>query len=270
MPDFTKFDKHAPQMIRDLMHDFGLKDWQAAAFVGNAAAESAYFTDIVEDGALAKGWKGGTGWFQWTGMGTRRGAFEAWLKRKGWTADSYEGNYSFLYRELAGLEGTEKKIVDQVKATDTMEEAVRLVCSKFLRPAVNNYGPRYAGATRALNLFRANPSAYSPTKWATDAKGGDPAPVATPATPPVVPLPDAPKPWYTSKTNITAYVSAAAGLLATWGLPLDEEARAALTTVIFVVTPVLVQIFRARVTEPIAGTKAAAEMEAARAAPDGP
>lgn len=174
--DYAKFDRYAPQMIADLMHDFGFTDWQAAAFPGNAAAESAYFTDIIEDGALAKGRAGGTGWMQWTGLkaGQRRALFEAWLKRKGWKADSYEGNYSFLYRELAGLEGTEKGIVARVKACKTLEEASDAVCEHFLRPLHNNFAVRRERSRYALMKFRAAPP--KPTKWPTDPQPA-PAPV---------------------------------------------------------------------------------------------
>jgi hypothetical protein len=57
--DYTKFDSEAPQMIADLVADFRLTPIQAAGFLGNFAVESRYFTDIIEDGAINKGWAGG-------------------------------------------------------------------------------------------------------------------------------------------------------------------------------------------------------------------
>lgn len=167
---FEKFDKYAPQMIADLIADFKFTDWQAAAFPGQTAAESAWMTDIIEDAAVRRGWAGGTGWFQWTGMkeGDRREEFEDWIARKRWRADSYEANYSYLYRELKGYSGTEKRIVDLVKATNSLEEATDVVCRKFLRPGDPDasIALRIKGAKRALEKFRANPP--KPTVWPTD------------------------------------------------------------------------------------------------------
>lgn len=167
MPDkYERWNKWAPQFIADLMHDFGLTAEQAAGFVGNFAAESAYFNDIVEDGAIAKGWAGGTGFAQWTGP--RRKTFEAWLKKKGWKADSYEGNYSYLYRELAGLEkkADHRYVIPIIKAATSAENAAWRVAKYFERPKVINIGPRAKAAKEALELYRKNP--VPPTKWASD------------------------------------------------------------------------------------------------------
>lgn len=166
MVDQSMFKKYAPQMIADLMHDFGLKDFQAAAFAGNAGAESAGFTDITEDGAIAKGWAGGTGWFQWTGLKSRRGEFEAWLKRKGWAANSYEGNYSFLFRELSGKE---RASLEAVRKTNTLEEATEVVCRKYERPAEpeKSMQARIRWARTALLAYQEN--LPKPTTWPGDA-----------------------------------------------------------------------------------------------------
>lgn len=156
MVSYTQFDRYAPKMIADLMKDFNLKDFQAAGFPGNAGAESAGFTDIVEDGAIAKGMAGGTGWFQWTGMGKgRRAQFEAWCKRKGWKPNSYEANYSFLFRELIG---TEAAALKAVRAAKTVEEATEAVCWKYERPAKStaHVDVRIRWAKRALDKFRAD------------------------------------------------------------------------------------------------------------------
>src|SRR5215207_1760012 len=139
MPDkYARWNAWAPRFIADLKNDFGLTDWQAAGFVGNFAAESAYFNDIIEDGAIAKGWAGGTGFAQWTAA--RRKTFEAWIRRKGWTADSYEGNYSYLYRELKGLEPglNYARVVDMVKEATGIENAAWRVAKYYEAPAVIN------------------------------------------------------------------------------------------------------------------------------------
>jgi hypothetical protein len=154
---YERWNKWAPQFIADLMHDFGFTAEQAAGFVGNFAAESAYFNDIVEDGAIAKGW-----------TGPRRRTFEAWIRRKGWKADSYEGNYSYLFRELKGIEkgANHAYVVPIVKAATSAENAAWRVAKHFERPAVINLGPRAKAAKEALELYRKNP--VPPTKWATD------------------------------------------------------------------------------------------------------
>lgn len=162
---YDKFDRYAPQMIADLMHDFGLKDFQAAAFPGQTAAESRWMTDIIEDGAIAKGWRGGTEWFQWTGP--RRVALEKWKRRSGYPSESYELNYSFLFRELKGSEG---RVLNALRQVVTIEAATEVVCRQFERPADPDATMklRIQGAQRALEKYRCNPSAYKPMTWKTD------------------------------------------------------------------------------------------------------
>lgn len=166
---YERWNKWAPQFIADLVHDFGFTPEQAAGFVGNFAAESAYFNDIVEDGAIAKGWAGGTGFAQWTGP--RRRTFEAWLKKKGFKADSYEGNYSYLFRELKGyvpraLTGLDPNLVNIVKAATTVRDAAWRVAGYFEKPKVINLEPRAKRAQEALELYLKHP--VPPTEWATD------------------------------------------------------------------------------------------------------
>jgi len=183
------------------MRDFGLTPEQAAAFVGNFAAESAYFNDIVEDGAIAKGWAGGTGFAQWTAA--RRKTFEAWIKRKGWAADSYEGNYSYLYRELAGIEprgitGLRADLIDMIKSSKSLENATWRVAAYFEKPKVINLAPRVKAAKEALALYKASPSPA--TVWETDKDEPMPTPpVPTPTPVPIIPDTSRPAvPWYKS------------------------------------------------------------------------
>jgi hypothetical protein len=212
---YERWNKWAPRVIADLMDDFDLTDEQAAAFVGNFAAESAYFNDIVEDGALAKGWAGGTGFAQWTAA--RRNhpvwGFEAWIKRKGWAADSYEGNYSYLYRELSGasprsISGLRADLIPLIKSSTSLENATWRVAAYFEKPKVINLAPRVRAAKEALALYRKNPA--KPTVWPTDKKDRTdmptpaPIPVAPPAgvAPPVMTtVPDTSRPavpWFKS------------------------------------------------------------------------
>src|SRR5215216_2376095 len=97
---YQRWNDWAPRYIADLMHDFGLQDWQAAAWPGNFAAESGYFNSIQEINPLVSGSAGGFGHAQWTGVKDppgiekdgRRIRFIRWLQKKGWDVNSYEGN----------------------------------------------------------------------------------------------------------------------------------------------------------------------------------
>lgn len=155
---YQRWNDWAPRYITDLIHDFGFTDFQAAAFPGNFAAESGHFNSLQELNPLVKGSKGGLGHAQWTGP--RRRAFEAWVKRKGLKVDSYEANYSYLFRELSGLQpGFDyRSVARQVKAAKTLADAVYVVGKYYEGPAVLNLGPRTKGAEEALALYRKAPA----------------------------------------------------------------------------------------------------------------
>lgn len=276
MPDYSKFDRMAPQIIADLIHDFGLKDFQAAGVAGNGGGESAGFTDIVEDAAIARGWKGGTGWFQDTGP--RRTAFEAWIRRKGWKADSYEANYSYLYRELIT---TERAALQALRQTTSLEQATDVFCRKFERPAnpAASMPARIRWARRALEKYRANPPA--PTRWPTDRPQPAPSPQPTPVPPMPAPVPPVaqpdpvlpPKPWYQSRVLIGALVGIALPYAARYvpglaGVNVDTATNTIINA-IDVLSPLiggwLVVQGRLSTTRPIAGTQAAHNVAQAEA-----
>lgn len=229
---YERWNKWAPQFIADLVHDFGFTPEQAAGFVGNFAAESAYFNDIVEDGAIAQGWAGGTGFAQWTGP--RRKTFEAWIKRKGYAADSYEGNYSYLFRELKGHEkgADHSYVVPLIKASKTPENAAWRVAHYFERPKVINLGPRAKAAKEALELYRKNPP--PPTVWATDKDEKEEVKVPSTAEPNtnVVVMPAEPaKPIVKSivmQGAVGGIVMAAYAIVQVWqpGVPLKQQPEA--------------------------------------------
>src|SRR3954467_5593307 len=95
---YERWNKWAPLYVSKMMKDFGLTDFQAAAFPGNFAAESGYFNDLQEKEPFVPGSKGGWGHAQWTGP--RRTAFELWLHKSGHDVNSFEGNYGMVFREL--------------------------------------------------------------------------------------------------------------------------------------------------------------------------
>jgi hypothetical protein len=204
---YERWNKWAPRYIADYMHDFGLQDWQASAFPGNFAAESGYFNSLQEINPLVPGSRGGLGHPQYTGP--RRRAFEAWLKRKGWKVDSYEGNYSQSFRELKGLVpgiGFKVDIIQRLKQAKSLENAVWIVGQYYESPLHLNLAPRIKGAKEALALYRKNPP--EPTQWETDNE--EEVIVPTPTTPPsgqvISPVPIAVDtsraaiPWFKSLT----------------------------------------------------------------------
>lgn len=153
----AKFDDLAPRYMALLIADFALAPFQAAAIVGNGGEESGGFEKIQEIGQTSG--RGGLGHFQWTG--SRRRDFEAWLARnedKGWQADTFEANYSMLFRELVG---PESHTIPALKQTTTLEQATQVFMDKFERPGVPALDVRIKWARKALAAFLA---AGSPIK----------------------------------------------------------------------------------------------------------
>lgn len=112
-----KFSEQAPQVVRRLMKDFGLKDYQAAAIMGNLGHESGGLKQMQEKGM--KSGRGGLGWAQWTG--SRRVEFEQLAKETGLPIDSPELNYMMLKKELSGkYKGT----IDKLKQTTDLKSSV--------------------------------------------------------------------------------------------------------------------------------------------------
>lgn len=153
----AKFEDLAVRYISKLIEDFSLLPFQAAGVVGNGGEESGGFTKIQEISPTAG--RGGLGHFQWTG--SRRVDFEEWLARnedKGWTADTFEANYSMLFRELVG---PESHTIPPLKQSTTLEQATQVFMEKFERPGVPALDVRISWARKALAAFVA---AGSPVK----------------------------------------------------------------------------------------------------------
>jgi hypothetical protein len=165
----AKFEELSLRYMVDLIRDFDLKPFQAAAVVGNAGTESGGFTQIQEINPTSG--RGGLGHFQWTGP--RRRDFEAWLERnadKGWTAETYEANYSMLFRELVGPESA---TIPALKQAGTIEDATKAFMDKFERPGVPHLDNRISWARKALAAFDA--SGVTVTKPVPAPLGIDPA-----------------------------------------------------------------------------------------------
>lgn len=119
------------RLMGDLQADLDLADFQAAGIVGNLARETGNFQFLRELNPIVPGSRGGIGYAQWTGP-----RHDAFLKFAG-GADpmSYEVNYAFLIEEL---EGPYLRVLDQLRETETLNEATEVFMRGYLAPH-----PRY-------------------------------------------------------------------------------------------------------------------------------
>lgn len=163
----TKFEETAPRLLGRLLEDFGKQGMtreDADAIVGNLAHECGGFEEMQERNPTVPGSKGGYGWAQWTG--SRRKKFEAWLARKGWDVDEFEGNYSFLFRELIG---SERKALAATLEAVGLEAKTRAFMVQFERPGIPHFESRLKWAQRSSKLtpvFGTSPYEKKPKKKA--------------------------------------------------------------------------------------------------------
>lgn len=121
------------RLMNDLMADFGFTKTQAAGIVGNLDHESDGFEGLQEYNPTVKGSRGGYGYAQWTGP--RRRQFESWAAENGYSdLSSYAANYGFLKHEMT--QTWEKRAVDRVKQTNSVEDATKVFQDTFLRPGI--------------------------------------------------------------------------------------------------------------------------------------
>lgn len=202
----------APRIMRDLMAEsrFGFSRDDAAAIVGNLGHETLGFTKMQEMAPTVRGSRGGYGWAQWTGP--RRVAFEAWCEARGLAHDSYEANYSFLYRELAmGY----AKAVAAVKAAGSLKDKVIAFEKVYEGAGVKSYPSRLKYAQAALSAL----DAVSPVVVSKVA----PDPIFVPAGP--VPAPPS-QSWFTRLG--TAFRIVPKPVVAAPVAPVDPDARSTL------------------------------------------
>jgi len=149
----TTFNEKAPHIMRNLIRDFGFTENQAAGILGNLGHETGGFTLFQE--LRPRSGRGGFGWAQWTGG--RRLEFEKFCRDNGFDQKSDEGNYGFLRHEMKNT--SERKVVDALKATTTLEKAVEAFERVFERAGVVALTSRITWGRRALAAFRAPPTA---------------------------------------------------------------------------------------------------------------
>lgn len=151
------FDK-AVSVMRRLMVDFDLEDFEAAAIVGNLIAESG-LKAVQEKNPTVKGSRGGFGWAQWTGP--RRRAFEQFCARTHQDPTSDAANYNYLWRELSGHEpGFDyRHAIEQLKKTTTLVAATDTFEAFYEKAGIKHLAARRKAAELALRAFHARPGA---------------------------------------------------------------------------------------------------------------
>jgi hypothetical protein len=145
---FGLFRQKAPGVMRDLVKDLGLADFQAAGVLGNIGHECAGFQLLQEQRPL-RGGRGGWGWCQWTGP--RRRAFEKWASEKNLDFSGYDANYGFL---LVELQGSEAASLRRLRETLSLEEATMNFMKNFERPGIENLPSRVKLAQIALTEYK--------------------------------------------------------------------------------------------------------------------
>lgn len=149
MPASGLWTERAGWVVRALMRDLNLTDFQAAGLVGNLGYESGRFTAFHEDGKPDG--KGGYGWAQWTA--SRRVSFFNWCADSGLPPRSDEANYGYLTWEL---KNTYRSTVNALARCGTLAAATWSVGQTFERPAgttpdhLPGYDERLARAEEAL------------------------------------------------------------------------------------------------------------------------
>jgi hypothetical protein len=147
--DDSLFVEKAPKVMADLLHDYPmLKDFQAAAILGNIGHECMGFRALQEIKPTGKDGRGGLGWCQWTDG--RRTNFEAFAAGNGGvTSDT--ANYGFLKKELT----EHPDVIEHLSQASNLRSAVERFERDFENANIQtvNYDERerYAGIALALH-----------------------------------------------------------------------------------------------------------------------
>ncbi len=152
-PGQSLFQAKSPPIMKQLIADFGLTDFQAAGVLGNIGHECGEFRHFQELKPLVPGSRGGFGWCQWTGP--RRREFEKFCADNRVETTSNEGNYGYLKKELTPPH-PESGIVPHLKAAASLEVATEVFMNRFLRPARATAGlvSRIKITKKALDAFK--------------------------------------------------------------------------------------------------------------------
>ena len=153
MTSLDQYKTKATWLIRRLIDDFRLTDFQAAGIAGNGYQESMLRAVLENDGIVISPTRG-IGWFQWTGP--RHRAFAAWCAgaKLDWTSD--EAEYGFLKHELSS---DYAHVVTRLRETRTLEEATACFERYYEGAGIVQMGHRLTGAEIALAAWRAGEAA---------------------------------------------------------------------------------------------------------------
>ena len=154
------FKAKAPVVMRWLMRDFHLADFQAAAPLGSAFVESNGFTEMRQEGCPP--YHGGYGPWQWTGFTAHNNRAKLYLN---WCAAhkldwrSVEGGYSFLRYEL---QTDYAYVLAHVREAKTLEAATEVFERLYEGAGVPAMARRIEGAKIALAAFHVLDVAKAP------------------------------------------------------------------------------------------------------------
>lgn len=169
------------QTIYNRLRAAGLTEAGALGFLGNWDCESNcepfrvqgdfspyrtmshQYTENVEDGRIpmnqfahdAKGY----GLAQWTYFSRKEGLYDFW-KRSGKALDDCEMQVDFALHELAS--GEYLPVDHAVRNLNDLYACVKIICTQYERPAVNNIDARFNAANRIKNEIDLNPQPVPP------------------------------------------------------------------------------------------------------------
>lgn len=169
------------QTIYNRLRAAGLTEAGALGFLGNWDCESNcepfrvqgdfnpyrtishQYTEDVEDGRIpmnqfahdAKGY----GLAQWTYFSRKEGLYDFW-KRSGKALDDCEMQVDFALHELAS--GEYLPVDHAVRNLNDLYACVKIICTQYERPAVNNIDARFNAANRIKNEIDLNPQPVPP------------------------------------------------------------------------------------------------------------
>ena len=169
------------QTIYNRLRAAGLTEAGALGFLGNWDCESNcepfrvqgdfspyktishQYTEDVEDGRIpmnqfahdAKGY----GLAQWTYFSRKEGLYDFW-KRSGKALDDCEMQVDFALHELAS--GEYLPVDHAVRNLNDLYACVKIICTQYERPAVNNIDARFNAANRIKNEIDLNPQPIPP------------------------------------------------------------------------------------------------------------
>ena len=154
---YELYREKSPWLVKSLMRDLALADFQALGIVGNTGRECSGFTEWRQENSPPH--RGGYGWQQWTGFGPggRARLFLNWCAshKLEWRSDA--ANYGYLLHELqdTSREGF-AYCVTHLKECHTLEDAVESFMHYYERPGVPALSDRIEWAKIAQAAYQAS------------------------------------------------------------------------------------------------------------------